>query len=103
MFALLSSTEKCQYIIAAHNSYGRKVLVILSAENRQLIYLLASLTIASKNYHPLKRKPDGWDKNVYKEIYHSTTQNHGTVWLKTKELTFPNAIIFHLDFSSKDW
>jgi len=41
MFALPSSTEKCQYIIAAHNSYSRKVLVILSAENHQLIYLLA--------------------------------------------------------------
>lgn len=54
MFALQYTTEKCHCITAAHDTYTRNVLVSLSAENHQLIYLLASLMIASKNYLPLK-------------------------------------------------
>lgn len=89
MFVSPSSPEKSRYMIAAHNHYSRKVPVIVNSENHQLIYLLASLMIASKNYLPLKGKSNGWNKKVYKEIYHSTTQNHGAVWFKTEKLIFP--------------
>lgn len=58
VFALLSSTEKCQYVTATHSSYSREILVMLSAENHTPIYLLASLTIASRIHLLLKRKPD---------------------------------------------
>lgn len=48
------TTEKCHCITAAQDTYSRHVLVSLSTENHQLIYLSASLMIASKNYLPLK-------------------------------------------------
>lgn len=57
---------------STHNCYSREVLVVLSAENHTLIYLLASLAIASWIYLTLKRKPDG--QKVCREIYHSTIQ-----------------------------
>lgn len=97
MLALLSSTEKCQYIKETHNSYSSKVLVILSAENHQLICLLASLTIASNNYFPLKKtkQMDGIKRST-KKFTTLQLKTMAQCGLKQKSSFFPMPSFFIL-------